>query len=371
MHNIEKIQIYIISFLIMFIFINFPLRIYAVPAFPSGSTQQKLQGISQEEKDILEDLFSLSNEIKMMEQEEKKLTLEINEFKKEAEKLESAILKEEKEYEIMLNSLSEVLKVYQRKGPGSFIEIILNSDSLDTMLWKLGTLRDLSRNTGNLLNTLKESREKLGAKKAVLDETLRNTEGMYINLKESLDNKLLLKGNLESYLLSLNEEREHYEEQLETFENSWQELKIMFSGIAYEFSRIIEEGRIPFDDIEVKLTLSGIEGIIEEEIFNDIAKEDDILSLMQLTFKNDRVEVYVQQLNLMLWGTFEVINGNTLNFKAQGGSFYGVALDSNALEDLFKEGQISLNLEPLIGKSRVQSLKINDGHLKFIIKPVF
>ncbi|TAH59814.1 MAG: hypothetical protein EWM52_10270 [Methanosarcina mazei] len=82
-----------------------------------------------------------------MEKAEKELVLETEAIRKEIEDLEKAIAQEELVYEKKKESLKQVLKSYQRMGPGSFLEIILDSDSLSTFLQRMNILRDLARNT--------------------------------------------------------------------------------------------------------------------------------------------------------------------------------------------------------------------------------
>lgn len=188
------------------------LTIFSVSAVvgqqaPFSEVKEKLSVISEEEKEILQNLFILAQEIEIAELEEKKLANEIDLINKEIKALEDAIAEGGLAYEKKRESLKQVLKSYQRMGPGSFLEIILDSDSLSTFLHRVNILRDLTKNTGTLLEQLELSGKKLLEDKSELTGKLALVNDKQKLAREAYEDKLMLKTEKEEYLTSLKGEK--------------------------------------------------------------------------------------------------------------------------------------------------------------------
>ena len=93
-----------------------------------------------------------------------KIAEEIEAMKGEIERLEELIQRETLNYEEKLNTLEEFLVIYQRMGPSSFIDIILSADSITNLLDRINILRDLAKNSGELLKSIEEIRDRLVGK---------------------------------------------------------------------------------------------------------------------------------------------------------------------------------------------------------------
>jgi septal ring factor EnvC (AmiA/AmiB activator) len=83
-------------------------------ADPFSEVKNKLSGISEEEKKILQNLFTLAQELELMEVEERELAQEIKAINQEIRRLEAEIADEETAYEKRRESLKRVLQSYQR-----------------------------------------------------------------------------------------------------------------------------------------------------------------------------------------------------------------------------------------------------------------
>ncbi len=335
------------------------------PAVVQGESlaeiQEKLTEISDAEKAILEDLFLLVQEIDAIEREEAAISGEIDAVHVEIERIEVNITQEERSFAHLQDVLQQVLKGYQRKGPGSFLEIVLDSDSLAIFLRRLNILRDLTRNTGKLLEDLQESAERLASEKVKLNEKILLLEQKQEELRASLVKKLLVKEDMENYLASLEEERMHFEQQLERIAVAWDELKPLFSSMAREFSLIIEEGNFPPDALEITFALFNVKATMEEKTFNDILAGHPRLPAMEFIFRPGTVDLHVNDSHLVLTGTFVIEDGHTLLYEVKGGSFYGLPLETGALEDLFQGGPLKLDLRPLLDGSLLNAIEIKNG----------
>lgn len=360
------------------IFISLSLLIVIVLIFTSSTLsaekdnsiseiQEKLTNISGEEKEILKELFIQTQEIEEMERENERIKEEIDVMSLDIESLEKKIEKEETNYEKNLNALGTILKSYQRMGPASFLDIILNSNNLTDLIRRINIIRDLTRNTGELLDKIEEAKEKLIEEKSNLDKKLKNLEDKHKALEESLTKKQELVKEQEAYLDSLAEDKEIYLQRLEYISMIMKELKEIFSSFTKEFAKMIQEGNFPQDAVKETFTLRGVKGIIEEKTFNEIIASNKALPQMEIKFSSGKMEMKSPEENLTLEGQFVIVEDQVLKFEAEKGSFYDMPLEKGTIEDLFQEGYFILNLEPLIGKNVLKSVEIMDGYIELLV----
>lgn len=331
-------------------------------------TQDKLDNISDEEKNILKDLYAMEQEIQETEKEEKKITNQIEEYKIEINNLENKIKEDESSFEKNRDVLKEVLKSYQRMGPGSFLEVLLTSDNLGAFLRTLNTLKDLSRNTEELMTSLDKSKAALIIQKNNLAEKLLGLEDKKEALKLVINEKNKIKNEKENYLSSLKEEREVYQDFLLDITKSWKELKPLFKEATAEFTRLANEGNLPPDAVEVSISRFNVKGTIKEASFNNIILEYSRFPKVEFKFKQGKINVHIPDLKLLLTGNFIVEGNNTLKFIIEEGSFYDLPLEKASIAELLEEGHLLLNLEPLIGSSKVEEVNSQAGYIELIIK---
>lgn len=336
-------------------------------ADPFSEIREKLSGISSEEKEKLQKLFTLTQEIEALEIEEKKLAVEIQAIKEETANLEKAIEKGELDCQKKKESLRQVLKSYQRMGPGSFIEIVLDSENFGEFLHRLNTIRDLTRNTGELLDQLEASGRMLAEERTRLLEKSGLLEEKQKQSKEALAEKLELKEEQEEFLASLEGEREYYSQYLASIEQVWGEIKLLFSDVVKNFSRIAEEGNIPADAVKISISFPDIKGSIEDDTINGIISEHSGLPPMELAFRNGKAEINLPDKYLKLSGIFTVKDGYAIEFQAEEGSFYGMPLEPAAIGELFG-GALLLDLKPLLGGYEIHAVELKEGYLELLHK---
>ena len=335
-------------------------------ADPFLEIKEKLSGISEEEKEILQNLFTIAQEIELMEMEEKKLSQDVEAMHQEIKSMEAAIKEAESSYSRKQESLKQVLRSYQRMGPGSFMEIILDSDSLSTFLQRVNTVRDLTRNTGELLEQLEISEEELKKEKISMSEKLLLIEERQKQSREALAKNIELKSEKEEYLDSLKGERVYYQEHLTNIEQVWNEIKPLFSDAAKEFSRIIKEGNIPSEALKVSFSFTEARGAIADSVINKVVSEQSTLPTMVFSFQPGKVEINLPEKYLVLSGTFVILDGHTLKFQAREGSFYGMPLEAGSIEELLNKGDLILDIEPLLAGNIINDLEIKEGYLELI-----
>lgn len=336
-----------------------------------NDTKSDLDALTQEEKIILEELFIILQETKEMEEIEKATAIEINELEAEISNMEVMIMEEENKYKENLFVMEEVLKSYQRNGANTYIELLLSSDSLGTLLRRLNSIRDISRNTTMLLEDLEEAKNILLKDKENLNNTLKLVETRQEEQHLALEKKNALKDELENKLNSLQKDKEKYEEYLSKLENSWIEIKPLFTETINMLVDVIQKGDLPEGTISVSYGLSGIRGIIREDGLGEILTTRNFPTKIEILFSSDEIHLLMPDINIQMSGTLELLkNKQSLRFNMNEGKYRGMKLEKSAMEELFSFGYLEFNFKSLLGRNTIKSIKINEDNIQLGINPV-
>ena len=343
---------------------------------PITEAQEKLKGITEEEQKTLEELFRLQQEIESMEREVDRLTGEIKLMEDRITELAEAISKEQKEYDEQLGLLEQVLVSYQRGGPASYLELLLQAEDFSEFLDNINLIKDITKNISELLTTIDASKKRLAEQKEGLEAENLLLEEKQEELKEPIREKNRFVAEQEAYLKTLKEEKEKYEEHLANLTLMWSDLKEIFSSIVGEFSRIIGEGYFTMDDLNLSFHLFFVRGSVTDETFNRILKEHSTLPEIVFSFQPDNIKLMIPDKSLVLNGRFEVSGKSALLYVVESGSFYGIPLEPASIDELFKEGPLLIDFEAVAGELvsleiNLDSVEAKDGFLEFRIRAGF
>lgn len=361
-----------LAVIFVFIISMIPIRVSG-DVQPIEEMEEKLEGISEEEKSILQDLFMITQEIEKMEREEEEIMKGIASLQVEITEMEQEIDDKKKDYDTQLDILKQVLVQYQRGGPATYLEILLHADNLTMFLKSINMIKDISRNTGELLTSLEEGKRILEAERTKLNDSLVQLEQKKAEQQEKLIQQLKLKEEQEVYLASLKEEQEHYQEQLSNLEQMWDDSKNLFAEIVNEISEIIGSGYFTAEDLNLRFTFTQVQGSIDEEVFNKKLKEHSSLPEVIFHFGEEQVKIEVPEKHLTLQGKFVIESDTAIRFEAMEGSFYEMPLESSALEELFINGPLIIDFKMITGDAFIfnfilDQMKCQDGSITFLIK---
>jgi peptidoglycan hydrolase CwlO-like protein len=325
--------------------------------------ENQILQIDEEEAIILTDLYRMEQEIMKLEADEVTISSDIKIYYNEIQTLEKRILEEENAFNENRDILKQILKTYQKRGVGTFVEILLDSDHLTDFLRRLNMLRDLTQDTGALLNHLEEVQQRLAIEKETLAEQLLNLEEDQKRLQKVVEEIKLTKTEKETYLTDLLDRRAFFENILNEISTAWKVLKPMFVQASEGFSRLAESGSLPEDAMKLRLSITGFDAIISEKVFNDaILKNPDIPEL-EFEFEEGYIRLSVPSKRLSVDGNFQVIEGTELVFIPVKGTFYDMPLDTKSMDELFEDGGLRLNLEPIIGNNKIKTAKSKENDL--------
>jgi peptidoglycan hydrolase CwlO-like protein len=343
---------------------------------PITEAQERIKGISEEEQKVLQQLFTLSQQIEESERDKARLAGEIEELNARINELDESIKDREKEYEHKLDLLEKVLLSYQKGGPASYLEILFSARDFSSFLKSINLIRDISRNTGELLAAIKEEGKKLAEEKELLAQEVTALEDTQKKLEISISELAELKKEQETYLASLEDEKGNYEEHLRSLELMWNDLKSMFSGVVDEFTSIIREGRFTIDDLNLSIGFSSVKGSISDETFNRIVRENSTLPETVFHFHKGYSVIEVPEKSLVLEGSFVKSGDAGVLFEVKSGSFYGMPLEEESIRELFKEGPIYIDFEAVAGDMVtidivLDKVETREGYLDFTVDTGF
>lgn len=328
--------------------------------------QEKLSSITEEEKLIIQQLFIQLQEIEGLERDYLAINEEIEGLKKDVSELEINIQKEEDKYTQNLTVLEEILKSYQRMGPASYLDIILSSKDISDFLRRINIIRDLARNTDDILNAIENTKEILVYEKNNLNEKLILIEAKQRDLRETLDNKTKLVQEQEEYLRSLESDREYYEIYLASLQEMMVELEGLFDKLTVELPGIIGNSYIPLESLNPKLSLQGIRLTISEDLFNEILGSHEDLPDIEFAFTKENIHMMIAEYNIMLEGSFSIFEGHSIEFIIQEVWYHDFPLEEKTIKDLIGES-IIFDFEGLLDGSSIKDIKIFEDYMELII----
>ncbi len=360
-----------ISLVVMIIF-SFALGINATLSTDKASEESKsMEELTNEEKMILEELFILVQEIKEMEEVESTASLEIDNLKEEIGAIEEQIQEKIIEYDGNLNIMEKILQSYQKNGSNTYLDLILGSESLSTLLRRINLIRDISSSTEDLLIELEGAKEALVMDRNKIKEKLEDVEEKQRQVREAIQKQTTLKDDLEERLASLQDEKIKYEEYLSRLESSWTEIKPIFTETINHLTRMIEEGNIPQDTIDIKISFTGVKGIIREESLERILSSQSFPTKVEMRLNKDNMELILPDLGIHMSGSLEILeNKQSLRYNMESGSFLDMKLEKSALEELFSFGYLEFNFNKLLERSTIRNVIILDDRLELTINPV-
>lgn len=336
-----------------------------------SDVKDNLSDLSNEEKKILEELFLIVQEIKEMEKLENITALEIDDIRIEIIDMENNIQQMQDKYDENLFIMEDVLKSYQRNGATTYLELILSSDNLSTLLRRINAIRDISRNTSTLLEELENTKEALGRDKERLNDTLDKLENRQNELQQTIEKSIALQNELEASLSALHEDKVKFEEYLYNLENRWGEIKPIFSETINMLVEMIEKGDLPEGTIRINLSVTGVKGTIKEDYIKEILESRSFPTKVELIFSEDKIELVMPEIEVYMSGNLELLEDKqSLIFRMEEGAFLGMKLESSAMEELFTFGYLQFNFQKLLDKSTIREIKIKDNYLELLINPV-
>lgn len=364
-----KVKMIASTLLILLILVNGFTYPVSSEVEPIKEVEGKIQQISEVEKAVLQDLFTLSQQIDEMEKKEEEINNQIQKLKNDIDTLSDRIEENQQSYELQREVLKKILVNYQKRGPASYLETFLSAGNLTTFLKSLNILKDMSKNSRELLSSIEKAKKQLEMEK----DQLAEKEALVIKTKDELEKAisemLALKEEQEKILASLADQRETFESELVYIETMWDESKVLFANIIQHFNTIISRGNLPVDKLSIRLEFPWIRATLTEEVLNEVLGSHPDLPAIVFHFHPDEIDVEVPEKQLSLKCHFVIENRSSITFIIDEGSFYGMPLTQSSIGELLENGTLKLDFEELLGAITVESAETFEGSMDIVIAP--
>lgn len=375
MERIKKMKACYILILILAIMLLLPSHATG-EVTPITDLKKKLENISEEERKVLSELFSLEQEIASLEADELKLSEEIKQLQNSIRRLESSIEEKQTEYDNRCDILRQVLVSHQRRGPASYLEILLQARDLSSFIKSLNIIKDISHNTNELLNELKQKQAELREQKASLEQENALLVEKRDELELDIANRMQLQEQKEEYLAKLKQEGTYFEEQLQLVTAMWERCTKLLPELSREITDIISGGYVGLEDLNISFGFFKISGYIEEDTFNNVLSEHGSLAKAIFRFEDDKVLIEVPEERLLLIGNFEITGESEVSFMAEEGYFYDLPLEKSSIDEIFGNGTLTIDFNKIADdvitiNFRITEVGSQEGSLYFTITPQF
>lgn len=315
------------------------------------------------------ELFELYSEIELLQSKKGKQLRDILEIEEKIRVAEIQMLQSQNRSKALLEEYAEMLKERQKSGEGALVALMLSSTDLSNFFFRLGILERLSGAYSRVVDSLdaeikleEEIRDSLTEEKDALVAANEELEVQIADLEVAA-------AELEAYLDRQGGDREAFEKQLEEFAEKWGSLKPMFAKNIENINNFLASGGFSTPLFEVKFTLGGLRGVVEEAVFNQMINEAlesaPGSTPMVFTVKDGGVYIEMPEHEIELFGHFEA-DEQILVYKVESGEFLGMRMSDAALDDLFFERELTFDLSPALaeaGNIKIKDIKVYDGYI--------
>lgn len=358
-------------------FIGFTLIIILTlaPFQPAGladpflPVEEELSWLSLKEDETFQELVALGITLENLEREAETLLNDMGQLRDEVDKLEKEIGLQEQRNQKTVQALAQVLKTYQRMGAASYVEIMLDAGDLRDFFRRINLIKELAKNTHQLLQSIEESQAELNQEKEIHLAKLAELTVKQEQVAQIRAQRMAVREQLAAYLSSLEKEKEYYQAQLVQMQQTWEHLKPFFAKTIQELAERIDWDKIPQDGVKTRISLRGIHGSLEEEAFNSIINEYPELAGVVFRFSPGQASLVLPESRLVLEGTFVIVDQSAIMFQVTKGTFYGFPLDQDTIDDLLDNHQLIIDFKPLIGNNILRSIEILDKKVELLITP--
>lgn len=339
---------------------------------PQKTMEDHLAHISEQEKIVLETLFSLSLQLEDLRIEQAQITTDIDLLKPQISELQQLTADKQQAIDSQLDVLKKVLINYQRRGATSYLDVLLGAGSLSDFLTSINVLKDLSRNSAELLAKITLSQAELLAEQTKLEQKDILLQQRLVELSVSLSLSEQIKREQSDYLQSLQDEINYYEDRLITLEAEWESCKKLFSEFLADLMGIIESEHFVLENEYLSFDFFRMQVKLQEGSFNSILSKHSKFPDTVFRFQNDEAVIEFPSRNLVLKGSFILVGNSAIKFEAISGTFHQLPLNQASLNQLFLQGPLLIDFatftENFILEFSISRLEIKGNELVFSIK---
>lgn len=334
----------------------------------ASETLEAISRLNEEELSILSELFDTVSKMDQIEAELADLQAKILQLQADLRVKQGQIESQEAFYSQVKRTLAQVLRSQQRAGVASNLVMVLRSTGLKDLLRRLNLLRELSRKTDDLMLQAEAARAALQSEQAAMAALLLLQKKQEQALMDTQEALAKAQADLEAQLSALKEDRASYEHKLLALNQAWTAFKPVFTRTVTVLSEMIETGNVPEGTLEVEFSLLQAKGRIRESRFNEIARLRAELPDLLFNFEQEGVAMNFIKERATLNGRFVLTSPKSLSFAITSGTFQGVDMSRQALEDLVVNGTLVFDLTGALGNGTLRQVNHGEDYIELLIQ---
>lgn len=342
----------------------------SAPAPPTALPEvyRQIAALSEQEKATLAELFALSDALQRSEAELSRLQQDQIKLQKDVRQAKQAWQKAQNTYLSTRDHATQALRVLQRLGPVSYLEVLVGSSTLKDLWHRLNLLSaavgGINRNLYRLQadrDRMAEQKEALLAKQDKLAQIVAETAAQVAEIKDLMADK-------EAVLAGLGSRRAYFEQKLAEIETLWvQEIKPFLVSAGQEFSRLLSDDSQDVSGVSLKLTDQGLALTVPWQEINSRLLKSPILRGTSLAMDGEQVKMEIPDHSLILRGQFVVDQGVAVRYQVEQVLLAGIAVSEEAVAELAKDQPIKADFSAALRGYHIRGIAAEPENLVLYI----
>ncbi len=326
--------------------------------------KEELAQLSDKEQEIQQELFDLSREIERLESEQQELEAELEESSDRLDEAREEKEKQEEKIEELETELGEVFRSLQRRGPVSYLQIILGAEDLRDFLQRVNIMIDVFSNVNEMFSGYLEEQERLAEMEQEISAEVARLYELEKELEENIETAYARREEQEEILAQVQEELYDYQAQLEALEQAWvNHTRPFLIELAGVLDRFIEDDKLDEDKIHVGGTFFNPVAELTQANFNSFFHEEEELPDLEFEFLEDQVRLELPGGNLTFIGDIVATEDTVLSFEIEEARFFGIPLGEEVIRELTQDIELGFDFGAEMGNYRIDEVDVREEKL--------
>lgn len=329
--------------------------------------QDLLAELDSDQLAILSELFSISRDIEEAHVRLEALTLAAAELRQSVPRLERELEVAQERHLQASEAAASAVRLLQRLGPASYLDIILGASSLKDFLGRLAVTLSAVRGLSTALARVRAEHGTVSAAAATLYGRIADIEAAQLSELRGIEELERVAAHLEQSLTDLGDHRAFYEQRLETLEQTWcEQARPVVDRMIAAFSRLLETETMP--EARVVFSLTGLKLIAPISGLNAVMDRTPEVSGSRFRIEDDRLWLDIPAAHLSMTGDFAVQPPSGLAFQINQVTFTGIRIAEESIELLFPGRVLLADLTPALTGFRLHEVRLKGDELEFSLR---
>jgi len=343
------------------------LVLIAVVCWPvsHGWAGTTFDDVEPDRLELISEYFEILAAVEESEAQFVRLTEEIDELTGQLTQLQSQLQESQQQYMHARERTVTALRWLNRKGPMSYLQVLLGAASVRDLLRRAQLVSQTARGVLAAFSDVKAE----GEMREQLKEEIEEVSGKIAGLQAERDSLAAIREDLHQHDDQLAEvfghQWAHMAARLDELIVIWQDSCIRYlEQLPERFARLAKKDLDP-DDITVATSLFEVVVTVPEASLNEILDTDPQLRGAEFRFTPQQAQLRVDELSLAVYGELSITRQGLVTFQPVGVQLDGIPLSPDVAGDAIH--QFGLDLSSAVGALRAESLTVRSGEVEILL----